>query len=271
MITLSIPATRVRSYPDPGLILRTADPVAVPGLIGPEVPERIAFLQLTAAGADLAPLADWGEGLPIDLMLADPAADLPWLYRATPLLDRHPVRVSVPLVPGLARAVRLALALGLPVRLVGHQPGPAAITEAHEALRGYLHNPTVAQPVEPFHGLLSGLVSGDLSGLTGDSGPDQPVRLWSLMECDPAEVVVLDEEGQPRPDQAPASVAAFRDGLLADGAECGGCPWLATCEGYFKWPHTDYDCGGVRGLLAELAEAAAELRAALAEYQGGAG
>ena len=259
MAVLSIPAALVESFPEGELILRTADPAAVPGLPGMGISGRIAYLQVTAAGADLSVLADWAEGVPIDLVLHDPTAELPSLYRATPLCDRHPVRVSVPLVPGLARAVRLALSLGLPVRLTGHQPVAAALAEAREALRGYLHNPTVAQPVEPFHGLMLDLIHAP--------GPAGPVRLWALMECDPDEVRVLDAAGMPVLDAAPPAVADFRDALLAGGAECGGCPWLPSCEGYFKWPRTQYDCTGVRSLLGELAGAAAELRAGLAEYE----
>ncbi len=260
---LNVPAALVADFPGRGLILRTADPAAVPGLLGPEVSERIAFLQVLSAALDLTPLTDWGPGLPLDLVLLDPVAELPWIYRAVPLLDRHPVRVTVPLVPGLARAVRLALALGFPVRLAGYQPGPAALAEAAQALGGYLHNPAVAQPLEPFHGLLGALVHDAGPG----PGPETTVRLWELMECDPAQVRVLDESGAPVPGVAPDDLAEFRAGLLASGAECAGCPWLASCEGYFKWPQPDYDCTGVKGLFAGLAEAAAELRAGLDEYE----
>jgi hypothetical protein len=255
---LSIPVALVGSCPDGELILRIAEPAAMSVLFESGMPERIAYIQVNGAAPDLAPLADWGEGVPIDLVLRDPAAELPWLYRAMPLLERHPVRVTIPLVAGLARAVRLAVSLGLPARLVGHQPVSAAVDEAREALRGYLHNPTVAQPVEPFHGLLFGLIHG--------RGTEGPVRLWTLMECDPEEVQVLDEAGVVVPDAAPPSVAVFRDALLAGGAECNGCAWFPFCEGYFKWPRTDYDCTGVRSILDELAAAAAELRAGLAEY-----
>lgn len=266
---LNVPAGLAAGFPGRTLVLRTADPAAVPGLLGPEMSERIAFLQVLSAAQDLTPLTDWAPGLPVDLLLLDPVAELPWIYRAVPLFDRHPVRVTVPLVPGLARAVRLALSLGFPVRLAGYQPGAAALAEAAQALGEYLHNPAVAQPLEPFHGLLGALVHDAGTGPSPGPGPgpEAPVRLWELMECDPAQFRVLDESGAPVPGVAPDDLADFRAGLLAGGAECVGCPWFASCEGYFKWPRPDYDCTGVKGLFAGLAEAAAELRAGLDEYE----
>ena len=69
------------------------------------------------------------------------------------------------------------------------------------------------------------------------------------------------------PGVAPADLTDFRAGLLTGGAECATCPWFASCGGYFKWPRLDYDCTGVKGLFAGLAEAAAELRAGLDAYE----
>ena len=250
----SIPAALFQACPDRRVILRTADPAAARTLLGSAVPSRVLFLQVTDLTADLGPLVHWAEGLAIDLLMADPATQLPLLYRCTGLLDRHPVRVTIALLPGVARAVKLAVSLGFAVRLAGHQAPPEVVAEAREALAGYLHNPTVAQPVEPFHSLLLAFLH------------DTSVDLWSLLERDQAEVLILDDQGEAVPDQGPASVTAWREGLVAAGAECRDCPWLAPCGAYFKWPRPDDDCTGVKSLFAELHAAAAELRAGLAAF-----
>ncbi|HSO81510.1 hypothetical protein [Thiocapsa sp.] len=249
-----IPGVLFSSFPDRPVILGTGDPAEPRALFGSETPANLAFIRLTDLAGDPAPLADWGDGIPLDLLMGDPATELPLLYRCTVLSVRHPVRVTVPFRPGLARAVKLALSLGFSVRLHGHQPSPEAVAEARQALAEYLHNPTVSQPVEPFHTLLIAFLQ------------ETPVALWSLLERDPAEVRVLDERGEPVPGQGPESVAAFREALLAAGGECCGCSYLSRCDGYFKWPHSDYSCTGVKRLFADVEAAADELRADLAAH-----
>jgi hypothetical protein len=253
-LVYSLPAALFHAFPGRRVILRTADPSEPRTVLGPEVPERVAFVQLTTLNQSVAPLADWGEGLPLDLVMTDPAAEFPLLYGCAGLLARHPVRVSVPLLPGLARAVKLAVSLGFAVRLVGHQPAPEAVEEARHALDAYLHNPTVSQPVEPFHGVLLAFLH------------DSPGGLWSLLERDPTQLRMLDDRGEEVSGQGPESVTQFRDGLLAEGAECRGCEWLSICGGYFKWPKTEYSCAGVKQLFSDLHSAAAELRQDLASY-----
>ena len=248
----SIPLGLFDTFPGRPVILRTDNAQAPRRLLGPVAPEGIAYLQVTTLAQDLTPLADWGDGLAIDLIMADPATELPLLYRCTGLLKRHPVRVTIPLLPGLARAVKLALSLDLAVRLVGHRPDPAAVSEARQALHGYLYGATVAQPVEPFHSLLFALVQ------------DTPVSLWSILEQDPAETRWLDERGEPVPGQGPASLAAWHAALSAHGAECRACPWFQTCGGYFTWPRTDAPCPGATALFADLQTAATALRTDLA-------
>jgi hypothetical protein len=254
MMVYNIPVALFRTFPERPLIVRAAAAAQLRAAFGDEVPDGVAFVQLTALTGDLAPLADWGDGLAVDLVMTDPAIELPLLYGCTLLLARHPVRVTIPWLPGLARAVKLAVSLGFPVRLVGPQPSAAAVEEARQALDLFLHNPTVAQPVEPFHGLLGGLLH------------ETPVDLWDLLERDPAQTCVLDARGEVLPDQGPVSVTVFRETLLAAGAECCACPWFASCGGYFKWPRTDFACDGVKRLFADLASAAAELRQGLAAY-----
>lgn len=120
----NIPAALFPTFPGRPVILRTADPGEPRALLGPDGPEGLAFIQVTGLAGDMTSLADWGEGIPLDLCMADPLAELPRLYCCTGLLARHPLRVTVPFRRGVAGATKLALALGFAVRLHGYQPTP---------------------------------------------------------------------------------------------------------------------------------------------------
>jgi hypothetical protein len=55
----------------------------------------------------------------------------------------------------------VAVSLDFAVRLEVEQPEPALIEELVAALEFYLRQPTVAQPIEFFHGMLLGFYHGD--------------------------------------------------------------------------------------------------------------
>ena len=61
-----------------------------------------------------------------------------------------------------------------------------------------------------------------------------------------------------------AGLDVWMEQALATADECRTCAFLQNCGGYFKWPHRDYACAGVKRLFGELREAAAELRRDLA-------
>jgi len=65
------------------------------------------------------------------------------------------VRVSMPTSPGFLRALKLAVALRLPVRLLPAQPAPEMCAELTEAVTFYLRDPMVETPVEFFHSVLA--------------------------------------------------------------------------------------------------------------------
>src|SRR5262249_14897105 len=112
--------------------------------------------------------------VPLDVVLSDPAAEFSDLYRLVDVCAVREVRVSMPAAPGFLKAVKLAAALRLPVRVLPGQPTSEVLAELTEALEFYLHGTMVETPVEFFHSLLAGMCGVD----TGS--------LWLILEEDPA-------------------------------------------------------------------------------------
>jgi hypothetical protein len=171
--------------------------------------------------------------------------------------------VTVPAAPGLAKAVRLAAALRLPVRVLPGQPAAQALEELRDALEFYLHESMVETPVEFFHSLLGTMSGGD------------PTSLWMILEEDPEAFQLFGADGQARlpraGDSGPVTVACagfvetHLNRLIAQGAECATCPWQQQCRGYFKWPDPLYSCEGVKRLFASIQMAGNEIRKELAD------
>ena len=107
----NIPLHLLSAYRQERLVVRTDDPSALAAALETEDPERIAGAQIVALDADSEPLNAWAPGLPLELILRDPAAEFPHLYRHTNLLDNHPVRAIIPVAPGFGKAVKVAVSL----------------------------------------------------------------------------------------------------------------------------------------------------------------
>ncbi len=167
--------------------------------------------------------------LPLDVMLTDPAAEFSSLYRLVDARIVRSVRVTMPARPGLMKALRLAVSLQLPVRLLPGQPSAEALAELTAAAHFYLRDPMVETPIEFFHSLLAAF-----RGL-GDG------TLWQFLEENPAGI--------------------------HDGAECAACRWQPVCAGYFKRPDPTYACAGVKQLFATLEAAAEEIGRDLASRE----
>jgi len=192
-------------------------------------------------------------GLPLDVLMSDPASEFAMLYRLVDVRIVRDVRVTIPVLPGLIKAVRLAASLQLPVRLLPGQPSEAALAELEEAAEFYLYSPAVEAPIEFFHSLLAALRGAD----TGS--------LWSILEQDPAVFARTDADGQtlfPRD-----LVATQLQTLIGQGAECADCEWQAWCAGYFKQPDPAYVCAGVKRVFATLVAAAEEMGRDLAAHE----
>ena len=253
-----VPVARVPAYRGNPLIIRADDPAALVTALATEDPEHIVGVKLLSLVADSEPLNAWASGLPVDLVMADPGAEFPLLYRHAELLEHHPVRVIIPVRPGFTKAVKVAVSLQFAVWLEPGQPEPALIEELVEVMAFYLRQPTVAEPVEFFHSALLGFYHDDLA------------PLWVVLDTDPQCLrQVADDGAESLPGRlagveatlaADADLDAWIARVLATTDECRNCEFLAACGGYFKWPRRDYDCAGVKRLFGLLREAAAELR-----------
>ena len=257
-LVYEVPVERVSAYRYNQLIVRAREPAALATALSAEEPEHIVGVRLLSLEADSEPLNAWAPGLPVDLAMADPATEYPLLYRHAELLDNHPVRVVIPVRPGFAKAVKVAVSLHFAVWLEPGQPEPALIEELAEVMAFYLRQPTVAQPVEFFHSALLGFYH------------DDPAPLWAVLDTDPQclrHIADDGAEGLPgRLAGVEITVATDADlgewirNVLATADECRTCAFLRSCGGYFKWPRRDYDCAGVKRLFGLLRDAAAELR-----------
>jgi hypothetical protein len=200
----------------------------------------------------------------LDVVVSDPALEFSHLYRLVDACAVRAIRVTMPAAPGLTKAIRLAAALRLPVRVLPGQPSAAALEELHDALQFYLHEPMVDAPVEFFHSVLATMCEWDAGSL------------WTILEEDPDAFLHYDADERARvartsdPDQSEISSAGFAENhlgrLIAQGAECATCPWQRPCRGYFKWPDPTYSCAGVKQLFSSIQTAGNEIRQDMASF-----
>jgi len=150
-VVYNIPVHLVPAYRGREVLVRAQDPTALVHALPDGDLEQLVSVQLLSLTADVDALADWGYGVPVELIMLSPDTEFPLLYRHAKLLDKHPVRVSIPALPGLFNAVKVASALRFPVKLEVGQPEPEAIEALQSVLDFYLHHTSVSQPVEFFH------------------------------------------------------------------------------------------------------------------------
>src|SRR5215510_8043915 len=127
-----------------------------------------------------------GSNIPFDVVLSDPALEFSHLYRLVDACAVRSIRVTMPAAPGLTKAIRLAAALRLPVRVLPGQPSAAALEELHDALQFYLHEPMVDAPVEFFHSVLASICDWDDGSL------------WTILEEDQDAFRHHDTDGRAR-------------------------------------------------------------------------
>jgi hypothetical protein len=257
-VVYNIPVHLVPAYQGQEVIVRAQDPTALVQALPDHDLEKLVSVQLLSLSAAVDVLADWGYGVPVELIMRSPDIEFPLLYRHAKLLDKHPVRVSIPALPGLFKAVKVASALRFPVKLEVGQPEPETIEALQSVLEFYLHHPSVSQPVEFFHTSLLSFYN------------QAPVSLWDVQEEDPVYVRYVMDDGRETIARRPVSrqvtgdlgvfITDLQQKLLAEHGECCACEFLAHCGSYFKWPRKDYGCSGVKTLFRTLRDAGAALR-----------
>jgi hypothetical protein len=239
------------------VILRTSDPAKLPNALANYAPEDVAWVELTTVPATADELDSWPEGIPIDIILPEPASTFPTLYRCAALVGRHPVRVSMPAEAGFGKAAKLSVSLQFAVKLDVGQPERPMVDELLDVLDLYLHKSTVAQPIEFFHSILFAFLQ------------NEPVSLWQIAEEDPRAFRFITDSGVetmcgrlagvPLGDDPGGFVERFKSSQLRVGSECGDCRFFDLCGGYFKWPDRSFRCDGVKEMFQTLQESAVQL------------
>jgi hypothetical protein len=258
----NIPVSLLEAYRGRKLIVRARESSELVESLAEDDLEDLLYVRLLSLDADVDALANWGFAAPVEVALDRPATDYPKLYRRAKLLDKHPVRISMPVAPGFSKAVKVAAALNFAIRLEPAQPAEEVMNELFEVLDLYLHRPSVTQPVEFFQSLMMAFY--DQSAVT----------LWAIQEEDPALVRYITDDGveivSPRFAGLPGDVATFLDNfrkeLLSGGGECCGCEFWEQCCGYFKWPRREFACHGVKAIFSALRDASEELRKDVEAY-----
>lgn len=256
-VLYSVPSARMREYSEHAVVVRFEDVRQVLDTDPASLLPHLRWVQLLRVDAEGEGLLAWSRGVPIELVLSRPA-DYPYLYAYTGLRENHPLRVVLRAERGVGRAARVALALGLPVRLLVRQPEPGVVEEMAEVLDLYLHQATVAAPVEFYQSMLLVLFHGGGGTLWASQGED-PAFVRYVTESGGLSVSQrLDDvalEGPPG-----AFLTEFQATVLAEGGECRACEFRDGCGGYFKLPDRTFSCRHIVVLLGRLAEAARELR-----------
>ena len=261
LIVYNIPDTMIEAYRGRNLIVRGHDPSVMVQRLATHEVETLAYLQILGAGGNLDGLMRWEQAVPVDLVVQNPEADLPLLYRYTTMRAERPVQVTVPVVPGFSKVVKLALSLDFAVKLELSQPEPAVMHELLHVAGLYLHQSTVSQPVEFIHSMFLAFYHGD------------PVTLWTVQEEDPSRNRYITDQGTETISarfagvdlrhKVPSFIERFAEELLTEKQECTDCELFERCLGYFKWPRKAYRCDGVKAVFQKLKEAAEELKADL--------
>ena len=264
-IVYNIPVHMFEAYRGRKVIVRSNDARELAERLAEADMENVLYVQLLSLNGDVEPLTNWGESVPVDIVVRNPAVEFPLLYNFSKLLDKHPIRVSISVRPGFRKAVKLALALNFAVKLEVGQPDPSLIAEMAEVLDLYLHRPTVAQPVEYFHSLFLSFYH-----------QEPYANLWLIQEEEPEQFRFITDEGEETVSQRFGKVELKGDGgsvdveqreaLSSTQSECDGCEYFAHCGGYFKWPDSEFSCEGVKTLFGTLNSAAEELRNDLAAF-----
>ena len=250
------------------LVIRSDDPRSFPEHLKGDGLERIEYLQLTDFEADPSPLVKWESVFPIDLVMMAPGREFPRLYSFARLLDRGPVRVSIPMADGIEKAVKLAASLRFSVKIIPGQPKTDQVMQLIRLADYYLKNPIIEEPIEFFHSLFFAIVKNEVT------------NLWEILEKDPDHYCFVSDEGRiadgepvPLPDLGIATETGDETTSVSKGTchlheqggtnrhkECAECIYYRWCRGFFKYPAPDYSCAAIFPLFEHLFAAATEFK-----------
>ncbi|MFC1835555.1 hypothetical protein ACFL2Q_12590 [Thermodesulfobacteriota bacterium] len=253
----NVPADRLKLVKDAGVIIRSHDQAALVQCAADVGLDRIVHLQLLSL--DHAPhvLQELTAPIPLELVVEDVTTQYALLYRYADLLKTRPIRVRVPLQPGFGKVVKVAAAVEFPVILEAGQPERTIVEEMMMILDTYLHQTTMAAPVEFFHSLLMAYFG------------DEQATLWEIQDEDPAVwryvtddgTVVISKRLSLLPELAEINAMDDIKALVPTwNSECVSCHFLTHCQGYFKLPDTSYHCREIVKLLRLIEEAGQDLR-----------
>jgi len=256
-LVLNIPVEAVSHYVGQKVIVRAANADLLTEMLPRPDLDYLVAVQLLSLDSKPDRLENWGYSVPVELMLHNPSEEYALLYRFAKLLDQHPVRVSIPVVAGFGRAVRVAASLRFAVKLEIGQIEGIVVDELLQALDLYLHQSKLTQPIEFFHSTLEAFYH------------QQPTELWDIQWENPARVLYITDDRTVTVARRSGGLvlttdpAAFVDDLktdsLASRGECLNCEYFDYCGSYFKWPHKYYDCADVKVVFKTIEDAAMEL------------
>lgn len=257
-VIFNIPPVQRENYRKQLTVLRSANVGEIVGALREADRPGIVGVQILSPTGDLDPAVGEFFSIPVDLLLVNVEMEYPNLYQWVALPEEGPARVSIPVVAGFGKAVKLALALGFAVKIEAIQPDAVGIREMHQVLDLYLHRPGICQPVEFFHSMLLAFYH------------DQPASLWAIQEEDPAGYCYVTDEGNETISRRFAGqhgtgnietfLDRFKADLLAQGQECRDCEHFDQCGGYFKWPDRAYRCEGIKSVFRNIRTASEELK-----------
>lgn len=264
-LVYNIPARLIDAYVGKNVIVRSASPSELVYCFWRAEPNTIRFMQLLSTTEDTEVLESVAQAVPVEIVLNDPAVEFQRLYNYATLLDNHPVRISIPVVPGFSKAAKLAVSLNYAVKLEIDQPDADLLGEVQEVLDLYLHRSNVRQPIEFFHSLLLSFYNAE------------PVTIWQIAEEDPDIVRYINDQGEQTisqkfaglkvPQVLEAFVNRFGNYQIAEKRECQNCEFFGRCYGYFKWPEPAYSCDGIKQVFRTLSSAADEMKHDLANFE----
>jgi hypothetical protein len=182
--TYNVPVELLSAYGDRRVVVRAEDPSALAVSLSQKSGGEIVMIQLLDVTRDLEVLETCGYGVPIEIVLTHPQSEASKLYRVTKLQRAHPLRIVIPVVAGFSKAVKVAAALRLPIKLEGNQPEPDVIEELCSVLDFFLHNQAVSQEIDYF----SGLLTAHFHKL--------PITLWDIQEEDPRSLRYITDDGK---------------------------------------------------------------------------